>query len=346
MNNSVNIDQVLYSNFIKYDVLNNLLDQARIPRMREVIVFIDMSSIVNQLYKQDVLITDYALVTSSIINMCAHYRAILDDPKRALRSTFVIVHSYNTPVYNSTQVQGYNNKYNMMINSNFKLTAMIEQNVELLKTLCPYLPDIHFVTTQWEAGVKIFHLMNAVDKEYPKIIISKDKYLYQLAALYNVRLLRPKKYKGEDYSYLVDSSNLYSTYLSQRTNKTDTVIPSFSPELFTLLLSLSSFPERDIKSVMNIRTAINKIQQGISNYTLMNAHCNPSGFFSGVNCKNASEDELLCRFKALDILSQYMVFAQIPLETNIDFKNLYDPNAVKEINEKYFKQNPLDLNRL
>ena len=55
----------------------------------------------------------------------------------------------------------------------------------------------------------------------------------------------------------------------------------------------------------------------------------------------------LNRWRCIDVIYQHMMYNTLAeSQDNSWLINLRDPNGVKEVNDKYFIKNPLDLNRL
>lgn len=348
------IERLINSSYVRYNKLVEIVAQAFVgSTANEINIYIDLYSILKGLYsnRSNYVIEDYSSVTSSIINMCAHYREFFRSRYR-VESKFFIVYSKNCPYINKQFYPNYNKNNEFKMNSNKMVDDMIKNNLELLETLCPYLPDIHFVQGTFETGVIIYDLIcrEEVNNRNPHLVITKDVYNYQLVSMRdNITILRPKKSEGNDVSYYINKNNLYVEYLKSR--KTDyTGIPAIlSPELISLLMTLSSISERNIKSLINIKSALKLLNQNIEQYRILNGYnSDMNNIYNQLNIEkyNIGITTFDHRFKAIDINFQHSVFINTPECASISLNNLYDPENVKMINNKYFKSNPLDLNRL
>jgi hypothetical protein len=350
----IEIEQLINMNYIKYDRLVSMVSEAFVGSTADTVdIFIDMYSLIKPLYSNNnYSINDYSAVTSCLVNMCAHYRAFF---KRYRVSTrFFIIFSKNCSEINKKFCYGYNAKNENMMNSNKLVTDMIEQNVELLDILCPYLPDIFFIQSSFETAVVMTELIiKHGNINTPSIIITKDSYNYQLVNtnVSEIVIFRPKKYNGQDISYIVNQQNLYQIYIMENCNQNEDVTCYFlSPELLSVLMSINKVSSRNIKSIYNIKKSILILQKSIKDNLILNGYNSDIRYlweclYQYLPELNYSTFET--RFKAIDIKFQYTIYMNSIECSYINLLNLYDPEAVKGINNKYFRTtNPLDLDRL
>ena len=81
------------------------------------------------------------------------------------------------------------------------MDEMTKTNFDILNLICPYLPDIHFIPTDYETSVVMGYLIqNQSDMSIPNLIISKDIYPLQMVTQYpNTYYVRPyKEEKGNE----------------------------------------------------------------------------------------------------------------------------------------------------
>lgn len=348
-NNRVEVLRMINSNYIKYENLTQITNEGLQNCNASVAYFyIDLNSVLKTLYPENVMIEDYRAITSCLINMCAHYREYYWT-RHKVDTVFFLIYSDNTPYYNNMMYPGYNVSMAMTIKNNRLKYDMINHNFNLLKLLCPYLPDIFFINRSEEVGVIIYDLMSKYDlnNEKAHIILTKDVYNYQLVTLKpNTIILRPKKNKGEDLSYYISINNVLEYYLSKRNVKKRSDM--LSPNLLSLIMAMNNLPERNIDTMLNITKTINYLEEMISNNLMINGYNTDILYIGNHICKNEigfSSMILNNRFKAIDIVSQQLLY----MTTNKSYKeivNLNDPNTVRQINNEYFVENPLDLNRL
>lgn len=341
--------RVINSNYIKYTQLEKLTNEGLINCNSSVAyIYIDLNSILKSLYSENVTIEDYRIITSCIVNMCAHYREYYWTRHR-VDTVFFLIYSDNTPYYNNMMYPNYNNSMKLLIKNNKIKYDIFNHNFELLDILCPYLPDIFFIKRSEEVGVVIYDIMSKYDlkNEYAHIIITKDVYNYQLVSLKpNTVIFRPKKNKGEDNSYYINSLNVLDMYFAKRNVKKRSEI--LSPSLLSLIMTINNVPERNIDTCLNISKTINYLEEMVNNNMIINGYNSDILYIGNHICKSEigfSSMIINNRFKAIDVVSQQLLY----MNTNKIYKeiiNLNDPNSVKEINNKFFIDNPLDLNRI
>ena len=274
MNNDIiPIGRLIDVNNIRYNVLQEITkEEFKDSNIKIINLYIDMYSILKSLYRNtNYVIDDYSAVTSSIVNICSHYRRFYWS-RYNVHTRIFIINSHNISDINTQLVFGYNNGFKQSLDSNVKARDMINNNIDILRLLVPYLPDIYFIDTTYEAGVVMYNLMCRDDKlnEKAHIILSKDPYLYQLVAMKpNTVVLRKK---DKDTSIYINKDNLLSIYLKERKVKeNDTIV---SPELFSVLLAMSSLKQRNIKSVTSISKAIDTLEKAIKDHRITNAYNN------------------------------------------------------------------------
>lgn len=353
--NAIPIETILYRYYVKYERLDKIIKYALgHSKACSVNLFIDIyglyRTIISRSYASAV--DDYTSFTPTLINMCAHYRSYFKQMR--VYPKIFLVSSFNIPSVNRKFVAEYNKT---MIDKlkNTQAKDIVEFNVQLLDTLCPYLPDIHFINCgDYESTV----LMKAIiDKEQsegnnsPNIIISSDIYPMQLCYLYpETVFIKPVKSNGVDSSMITcvrDNPNFINSFWrliaatrSQiSTGENDVTI---SPVNYPLISALTRYPERGMKHYIRFDVAMRNIYNliGSSNVILT-----PETIF------NESKDiqtkitlNLIdTRFKALDVQFQHMVYKESLDSRLLRYENLDDPQAVQMINNTYFKDNPIDL---
>ena len=345
------MSRVINANYVKYDALKKLIiENFKGSNINTMFIYIDMYSICKSLYNDNVVIEDYTILTSNIINMCAHYRDFFR--RMNVDTAFFIINSQNHPHMNTQLVSNYNDKvYNDFI-VNAQMSDMIKQNNELLEIICPYLPDICFINRTSEVSVIACDIMRKYDMNdnFAHMVISKDPYTWQLVTTKpNTVILRPKKKDGVDISYMINRGNVMQHYYTLRKIKQQSTL--ISPELLTVILAATSLPERNIKSMVSASKVIQALNSLIIDKRIINGY-NSDPIFIYTELQNMGISKISpyiasARFKAIDVACQQIAYMNtIEALYSTEILNLTDPNGVKEINEKFFKDNPLDLNRL
>jgi len=339
------VEQIMYGNYIKYDKMAELTQQSfganpYCNQSKNLNVYIDMNSLIKILYiYKDMVIEDYTVITSSIINLCSHIREFYR--KIGVMTKIFIVNSLNCPQSAKQFYASYNdgsiNQYNMKF-----IHSVIIPNLELLDMLCKYLPEIYFINDDTADSSTIIYSLILKDNTIPSMIYSKDAMVFQIATHFNnVVVFRPKKDKDGDVSYWADHNLAvpgYKVSTGRQPNFT-----RFSSALLSLMMAISGVKSRSITTQRTITQAEKLIEDYIDRNVLLNGY----NSFDTVNqfCQSINGYEFAANFKAIDVVFQEGLYIdRSAIDTSV--VDLYDPDAVKHINNNYFKNYPLDLNRL
>lgn len=343
-------EHLLYSNFIRYDKLFSLTQQAfygNIEQYKNINVFIDMNSLLSVLYRYNkILINNYNFITESMVNIAAHLRQYFLS-RHNVYSFIYIVYGDNYPEPPRSLFGLYNQTNYSRYATNNIITDHISRNIELLDILIPYIQDVYFIhDTEVETSVLIQSIINRVNPS-PNIIISKDSYCYQLVAMNNRTFLyRPRKYFNDDNSWSVTKNNLYKAYAFQ--NKLSLSSDGVDTDLFSFILSMCGLKERNVKGIKRLSDAINLINKCINddiispNYSLGKEYN-----LMTMDIINQVQSDIISRnFKVLDLKynhSLYEMSKPVDVVISKSLVNLYDREGLLHINESYFINNPLDL---
>ena len=334
----VDLLNYLYRNYITYDSLYALTKRGfyAYPEADNINVFIDMHSMLADIFGKDMEI-DYnnvSVITSSIINLCAHLRAYYASRHRVWTKIY-IVWAWNRPANIRELLPEYNAHTIMAEDAKTPLKYLVEENLKLLEILCPYIPDIYFVNGfDNETAVVINTLIknpeNSALLYAPNMIYSRDAFEYIcVATLPQTVMFRPKKYKGQDKSYPVMKSNLLESYLVNELRikwKNDLPIDY---NQFVRTIRYAGLKSRGVTGIMKFKKA--------SDLEVF------PHFFT------AKEDEIINGLNLATDLDAGMETLMRSPEYSQLYKgiiNLYNPDEVRRINDIYFQSCPLDLNNL
>lgn len=355
--NSIPVEVFMARYFVKYKRLDQLIQYAFAgSKARAIDIFIDIYGIYKTIFSRHYTtdVTDYTAFTSTLINMCGHYRSYFK--YLGVQTNIFLVSSYNIPGLNEKFVAGYNRTF-MEKFKNKLIYDMVEQNIQLLDILCPYLPQIYFVKTNFESSVAMYNIIKkekASGRDVPSIIISSDSYPIQLTTLFDdVAYIKPKKSMGEDTSEIIcpkthpEHQNSFWRIVCQE--KDDFVLNEsavlVSSRNYVLLSALNRFYDRNIKAIVQFGKA-NKIIYSITN---------GADVLVTPDMLNRADESLISgiplhlidsRYKALDVLYQDIIYAESQEPLTLVFTDLSDNDAINLINDKYFSKNPIDIFKL
>jgi hypothetical protein len=337
------IEYVLYGQFIKYNALQNLVSlEFANSNAEEVNVFIDLNQMLLPAFRY-LKIQDFNVISAVIINYCAHFRAYFRSRHR-VESNIILVFTPNMSSNNTRFCAEYNSQYRLRMQSNEKITEAVDYNLEILKVLCPYLPDIYLKIGTVEPSVIIHDLINGdFNNGNPNIVISSSQYTYQLPVFTpNTIVFRKKITEKEDTSYSYNFVNAINAFIYE-TRKV-VINEVLNTKAISLLMVLSGLPKRNIKSIFDIRKTI-KLIQAIPDSCLGDIDAMYEYIISSNN--KIEYREFSNRFKAIDLLYQYKLYQLLPESKEQSYlQRFQDPNTVKDINDRYFANVPLDLERL
>ena len=358
------VESITYRYFVRYSRLSGAIQYAFSDVNSNVLnIYVDLYGFYRTIYSRSYRtnVTDYVSFTSSMISLCAHYRSFFKSI--GVHTKIFLISSFNTPGYIKRTLPEYNTTMDDK-RTNKVISDMMDFNLGLLEIMCPYLPDIFFLKTEFESSVLMYEIMNR-EGDIPSLILTTDLYPLQLCTMKdNVALLWPRWSKTqngetEDISAICPPRGHFEhdksfAYIIQRINgktTSDTIRGAVIPSNFMLLEAMNQFKDRDLKLLLNVKTAsklINTTPGGLETKLY------PQDIFnrlqadeaSGYQLDTAIFDKIQERFKALDVGFQHILFKESFEYVTMHYENLSDPDALNLINSKYFANNPLDLLRL
>ena len=353
-------EQVLvYGYFPKYDVLKEMTMMAFSGSTAESVnIYIDITRMVANLYGPSVKILHPLSIASTILNLCAHLRTYYDVFHK-VDTKFFLVYSDMSNEYNSRLIPEYNMGALKRAEANIVTTNAISIAMNALKELVPYLPGIYFKQDIHEPMAVIYDMIkyeSSMGNNEPNIIITKDPLVYQVPAMLdNTAIFRDNKYSGTFSS--VTKNNVIVGYLHDTDRRKSLEDPNFmakvsqiSPELLGTIITLTNVPSRNVKSLQDINKAVNTLYRIISQGQILNGYVNDTNYlysciFNGLS--KVGLETFVLRYKAIDLISNWLYYIQTPYSKDRSYRiDLNDPETVQAINNEYFKDTPIDLNRL
>lgn len=326
----------MYSYYVRYNELTQLINREFYnSNATNVNLFVDVHGMLVDLKKNKVTINQYAFI-AGLINLAAHYRQF-----------FKTRYSCTTKIW---FINALDNVIPRFYYKNFDHNTdvdMIDNNI--MKQLCNYIPDVMYVTCRVDCATMAIKITEDEKLIDPCILITKDWFEFQICSYGNFYVLRPKKFKGQDNSYLVNRQTAVG-YLPVALCNNSEVLTGIDAFALPVLLSLWGVPSRKISYKYRMPKPVTLLLNYMKKYKY-GYPWDTEAFFtrlSEVNGDSIHKDifELVNRFKAIDVVYfQSVAYKSLP-DYKTDYTgmvNLYDPRGMQEINEKYFKSYPLDL---
>ena len=293
--------------------------------------------------------------------MCAHYKYFFSR-KYNVKSTIYLVAGKNIPQVSELIVPNYN--FVMKSRNNGPLHSimddMVRINFDIMKILAPYLPDVHFIETEFETSVAIANIISKQENPYvPNIVISKDIYGIQLVTnsrFNNTSFIMPFKVMNDkntmdDISVIIRSTldkNTWSdfwNFIIHHRNAKQLPNVLINPANISPILSLSGLPERSINSLMHFKTIYGMIQQIMGED---GSQCSIETLYSSFDIDSKIPRHIAeNRFHTIDIIYQLdAIYSSSSEALLLKFENKQDPETVRKICDKYFASNPISLDKL
>lgn len=342
-----NILNFIYSYYVKYARLTELINKEFAGSdATEVNLLIDVCDILCKVESYSKMYnvppSNDLVLMAGLINLVAHYRQFFKTRYGCTTKIWLINSVGNTisPLYD----KNYRSKFP---GDQYR----IDDNI--FDEMCKYIPDVQYVTGRGDFVTIASFIMSYHVTKFPYIALTKDPYSFQLCAKDNVWVLRPKKKNKDDVSYLVNQYNAIYYYCQETFRKipSEKKFESYPTDIIGIIMAMSRVPTRGLKSMYSLDNVLNILDFRITNSSIpLKYPWDPNLFFNGLDhCTNGAINKdiprLVNRFKAVDsVFFQVLGYKQMPeSKTYNGIINLYDPKGMQEINEKYFKNYPLDL---
>lgn len=347
----VNLEGILLSYYIRYDRLLSLSNIALSDISTNTVdIYVDLYDMLKPIYTRDIYSNKKFLVVSSIINLAAHLRGYFWSRHRLSTRIFLVYGESITMQHKQFYPTFGDDKFRETMNF-VNTDKFIHDQLEMVKILCGYIYDVYYVPKK--SSFSMFVLDNIMkNQSVQSIIITKSKYAYQIPALVDiVKFFRPKKSNGEDISYIISKPYIYPNFFNKITSK-DTIdrLSKINPSLLSLMMTLTGLPSYGMITLVNVSTATKMVLEAISSNRIINGYNSDIDFvyksLNGID-KYIDSTNFKYRFNAVDLLTQHRIYNSTAEAIDVSWMvNFNDPETMRGINNKYFIDNPLDLNNL
>lgn len=353
------IENILLGYYIRFDklyYLNSLINATE--NDTTVDIYIDLYNMLKRLYTTDIISDKKLSITTSILNLVAHLRGYYKSRHHVYARIYLVYGDESTSSHiNYWPVFGSLTEYRNSLNFN-AINSLIETQLELVKIICAYIPNVYYIRKQCTFGVFVYDniIRETNNKNIISIILTRSKYVYQIPAVLpaskRVYIFKPSKNNNADISICIDHKNVLLMYFNKLIPGSDSekYIKKFNPRLLSVLMALNGCHDKNVDMAVNITKASTALHNAIKDKVLLNDYQADIRYvykvLHGIHC-NIPYDLFENRFYAIDIPFQHGLYSQ-SIESK-DFMwniNLNDPNTIKNINNTYFADNPIDIQNL
>ena len=355
-NQDIPIEQILYGQFIKYTSMESMVaKEFTNSNANTVNVYIDVLQLVLPAFRC-LRVENYYSMCSVIMNYAAHIRAYFMSRHQVV-CNIILVYSPNYSSNNTRFVVEYNEKYRSRMAHNTMMEEVLKNNIEMVKLLCPFIPNLYLRQGTVEPSLIMYDCMlRQFNNGAPNIIFSTSEYAFQLPnAMKGNCIVFHKKNQRDHYGRTFDVSYSYNFMTApyhfiketKGTIKSDLLI---HPAAITRFMCLTGVPGRSISSIYSAQTALKLCQAVpeeyfiVGDYEMIHSAICTAPYKGKIHI---SADEFIRRFKALDIPFQYKLYSLMPDFNYTGYLDrMRDTETLKEINDKYFKNIPINLQNL
>ena len=345
------IEPIINFHKVKYDKLIELIRSSDMEGSK-VNVFINLNSILNKFYREDVIsgvislkYIENIVLTAEIINLVAHYRHFFWS-RFKVPSKFYFYYCNKVPKNGKKNLDDYMELFKEKQNENNakygEITSIINNNLKLVDSISTYVQGTYFIKSNGlEPGVISYYIIKKFsDDDTCNLILTSDKLDYQLANLKNTFIL---KANGKN-SKLISKKEIFDyKFKDIKYRPKKNIHPSFYP----LVLSFCGCKSRELTSIKGygfVKT-MKLLDKLISSDKLDNKV--PKTIEYSI-LEDVLEDDIFSllnnRYKSISYRYQYLLLNDID-KMNIEskLKDKYDNMAIMGINTDYFPNNNIQL---
>lgn len=206
------IEPIINFQKIRYEKLNELLSGKNIKHRKRFNIFINMETILDYFYREDIISgmnslksKENIILVAEFMNLISHYRHYFWS-RYGSKTRFFMYH-LNKKVTKSKE--GYmSDRLNRYSNDNIHTGMMndiFKSNINMIENICMYIPKVYFIKSNGlEPSLIPYYIIDKYSKDNDyNIVISRDYYDYQITDFNNTYMLtaaggRSKIYDNND----------------------------------------------------------------------------------------------------------------------------------------------------
>lgn len=330
----------------KYEVIDELISkEGHINNSKKVSLYINLEPIFRKLIK--INIEEYLRINnqerafeliSNILNLASHYRRYFKKANVNSKIYFYLTYPFQisfmkNKIFIPEYRKNYKNKF-YMNSENYVFIETLNTIIPLVKTILSYIDGVYLITSNTiEVSTIPFILMKNESEERNHIILSSDKYEYQYVN-YNMNIFRYGKEKR-----ILTKYNIMEYFTETK---------DLSPVFLSTILSFTGDPYRNISKIKGVGTKkiSNLLLKGIELGKIPPETNNIHLLLNFTNDKYENKN-ILSNYYCTDVSYQYSLLGDGDKESIlIQLIDKYDNTALRQINERYFINTPIQLKEL
>lgn len=333
---------------IKFDIINKFLNGLQIDLSKENNVYINLEPVLRRIIHADIdselrIKKDERILEfiSYVFNLASHYRLYFASKKVYCKIYMYLGYPFDVSYINNDINNQYRKKYKDMFNGgvNVGLHTIIEESIELLKTIFEYIDGVYLI----ESGniepslVPLIIDSNNDNIRKNNFIISTDRYEYQYC-LKDYYVMRPK----QKNSYILYKGNTIKQMLIEEKINPDEY--NLNSNILPFILSILGSENRSLNKIqgMGFKSIIKGIHTGIEGGIISDKVNNI--FILSKILKPQIQEEVFLNYLCTDLDTQYKKIKDIEKYNILDqIKDKFDNKELKELNDQYFIYHPLNL---
>ena len=344
------VDKYIYSQFIPYKELSPLVPLLTKDLDKPLLnIYIDLYSMILPLYNFYNFVNPLSL-TSCMVNAAIHYRNFFK--KYGIYTNITLLYSPTMSSNNLKHCPEYNKTNIEKVSNNFEVNKLVHENLVLLGIVVPYLPDIYFRMGTVETsimGLDIMLNLSARNHNIRSLFVTSTPIAFQLPLMYDNVFVLMKKHNQD--VMVIDKNNCLNRAVLY--TKKQSIESEIDPKFLSSFYTLCGLRKRDVKSLLSYKGAF-KIFKMMQDNAEMPYPDILSLYYIKYKEQQGSQEDVKStvntihrRFQCFDFYQQLLLYRLLPESKETSYLlQLQDWEELLHINDKYFRDNPMQLDKL
>ena len=356
-----NIQKILNSKKIKYTVLDELFNGRLVNKdieFREMNIFIDLQSVIRQLYKPEIMQQvsslserDRIMISSELINIIGHYRHYFASRKKMFTNFYYFYSfrpsNYHLNIYPEYRSDYYSKRNNLNDLVYGTLNRIISGNLKITRNIVLYIPKAYFLDTgNIEPTSVPSYIIKNSPKDHYNMILSNDDIFFQDLKYDNTMIL---EMRGSEKSELIDRFNVIEASL-RGTKKHSSDFPNIGYDSIPIVDGMRKLPIYNTNSISrrSFSTGYSAIEKLISKGQIETLKLSdPDYILSLGDILFNKEDQIESYKNNIKLLNHDIISestkASMDKMINSQILDLRNDKELRQVSDKFFEKFPIRL---